>query len=154
MAIGIIIALITLSGQTYDAEGHRVFKWPLMLAAWSVFIVLMVTAPLYFYTIDRPYSWCESCHWVECQLHSTSLNAQALQHHSAPQITRTSESTQLVSSHLMASALMCCYAVVLCWEGIETNNWHCTPPDVPAICFQEPLGSYDVNDKQLTLGWC
>ena len=39
-------------------------------------------------------------------------------------------------------------------ECIDTASWHCSPPAIPAICFQEPVGSYDANDGSLTHGWC
>ena len=39
-------------------------------------------------------------------------------------------------------------------ECIDTSTWHCSPPQIPPICFQEPIGSYDANDDSITLGWC
>ena len=103
MAVGFFLGIPTLSGVLFDQEGHRLYRWPLIVPALCVFIVTIVCAGYYFYTEDKPYSWCETCHWVEC---------------------------------------------------INTASWDCIPPEIPAICFQEPVGSYDVDDTQLTQGWC
>ena len=68
MAIGFLIGLPTLAGFVRDGEGHRVWKWPLVVPSLCVFITAVVLVGYYFYTPSwtRPYTWCDNCHWVEC----------------------------------------------------------------------------------------
>ena len=101
--VGFLVGLPALAGVVRDGEGVRVWKPRLVVPAVCVLLTLIIVVGYYFYSEDRPYSWCERCHWVEC---------------------------------------------------IDTNSWDCSPPDIPQICFQEPLHSYDVNDDTLTHGWC
>ena len=66
MAIGLVLGLPTLAGRVRDEQGRRVWKWPLVLPALCVFVTAIVTVGYYFYSEDRPFSWCPDCHWVEC----------------------------------------------------------------------------------------
>ena len=81
LAIGLLASLFTLadysslrpaaslpgSGSGSPRSGRvRSWKPQLVVPAAVVFVVLITCVGYYFYTEQRPYSWCERCHWVEC----------------------------------------------------------------------------------------